>query len=701
MLTAFLVLLIAGLVYWQQYKKGIIKSSIKNAVSKQTDSLYFIHYDSSSIDEINGNASFYNVALQPDSLQKQLSQFDSASAAAIYNIHIDEVKVQSANIAALLNNTAVQAVSIKLIHPVIYIIDAKEKEKKVLNSSDSLAIYKKLLGKYKAINAKEIIIENGFLNLADKKGEVHTSFKNIAIQLKNFNIDSTRDYKNIISYFVKDILVKVKEISIKNDNNHTIFTDIEYNASEKQLRLKKFQQKNKQHKIVIDLNNTQINNIATDSFILKQQLMADELVTDGGILILYANKSKNSSDNNDEIKMDNTYFDEARLKNITIGNTEIQIYNSAKPAEPAIKINNVKFSAANIQTLYSGTSIKNLIGSSNWLISGDGFSFISSNKRYKINAGAFNMNSTKSAMHIKNISIMPQLTEAALVKSMTTQQDIYTINFKNIDVTGINNKLLILNKRIEADNVSLQPEIKIFNDRTVKPNLLSKVGNYPHQFLQKINFEIAIKKIIVKNGYLAYKEKAALTGQTGTVFFKNIDATIANVTNLKSLVSTNNMLVLNATSLFMGIGKLQTTWKLPLNTTNGAFNVSGVTDSFNAKSLNTITAPLGMVSIREGKINKIAFDIDGNDNAAKGSATFLYENLKIDVLKKDADTIKKKGLQTAVANFLIKDKNPQNGEVRKNEINQQRDVTKSFFFLLWKGILGAAKKTVAGKNTNF
>ena len=82
-LVIILLAAIGGWFYWQQHKKGIIKDSIENAISKGTDSLYFIHYDSSSIDEINGNASFYNVSLQSDSLQKQLQLFDTASSATI------------------------------------------------------------------------------------------------------------------------------------------------------------------------------------------------------------------------------------------------------------------------------------------------------------------------------------------------------------------------------------------------------------------------------------------------------------------------------------------------------------------------------------------------------------------------------------------------------------------------------------------
>ncbi|MEP7254713.1 MAG: hypothetical protein ABI666_03000, partial [Ferruginibacter sp.] len=209
--------LIGGWLYWQQHKKGIIKNSIENAISKGTDSLYFIHYDSSSIDEVNGNASFYNVDLQSDSLQAQLFKFDTASSATLYNIHIDEVSISGANIRGLMSNTSVEAATILIRHPVVYIIRSGKREKKILNSNDSLAIYEKLIGKFESIHAGEIIIENGNLYFADKTGEPHTALKEISVQLKNFRIDSTRDYQNIISYFIKDIVAKVKEVNVQGE----------------------------------------------------------------------------------------------------------------------------------------------------------------------------------------------------------------------------------------------------------------------------------------------------------------------------------------------------------------------------------------------------------------------------------------------------------------------------------------------------
>jgi hypothetical protein len=219
------------------------------------------------------------------------------------------------------------------------------------------------------------------------------------------------------------------------------------------------------------------------------------------------------------------------------------------------------------------------------------------------------------------------------------------------------------------------------------------VGKYPHQLLQKIKFPFSIKKLNIKNGLVAYTERGAISKKTGVISFKNINGTLSNVTNISDIISKNNLLLLDATGSFLGISQMHTTWKLPLNSSNGAFEVTTTAGAFNAVSLNSITEPLGMASIKKGRVNKGDFVVTGNDLSAKASGSLLYEDLKIEILKLDSGETKKKGLQTMLANALMKDGNPQNGVTRTEEVTYQRDVTKSFFNLVWKSIFAAVKKT--------
>ena len=198
---------------------------------------------------------------------------------------------------------------------------------------------------------------------------------------------------------------------------------------------------------------------------------------------------------------------------------------------------------------------------------------------------------------------------------------------------------------------------------------------------------------MVKEGYVAYKEKSDISMKAGTVVFKNINGTITNVTNIKELISKNNTLMLDANAIFMGVSQLHSVWKLQLNSANGAFEASGEAGAFNAPDLNPMIEPLGMASIKSGKVNKVTFNVTGTDYAAKGTSVLLYEDLKVELLKKDSADLKKKGLMSLLTNALIKDANPKNGIVRTGDISFQRDITKSFFNLLWKSIFSGIKKT--------
>ena len=87
-------------------------------------------------------------------------------------------------------------------------------------------------------------------------------------------------------------------------------------------------------------------------------------------------------------------------------------------------------------------------------------------------------------------------------------------------------------------------------------------------------------------------------------------------------------MVLQVNATFLGAANINTTWTLPLNSTNGTFTVSGNAKAFDATVLTKITQPLGMAAITKGKIKGLTYTISGNDLAATGKATLLYDNLK-------------------------------------------------------------------------
>lgn len=696
------IVLLGGFIYWQFIKKGIIKNAIAKAVSKGTDDEYYVKYESSNIDEINGNATFNNIVLQSDSLQQKLYLDDTSVSATIFNVRIEQLKITGANIPSFLQKNTVEANKIEIIKPVITIIQTGKEEQAKLTAKDSLALYDRLTGKFKSIQAGEISIVDGTIAFANGKKSPHTTLQDVNINLKNLKIDSSRNYDNLVSYFVKDVVATVKQVNTKNEKtgNLFVFEGVQYNAPGHFISIDRISQKGtKSDHALIELKGNTVRGISTNDFIINRKIKADSVTTNGGIVSIYRNKKAGST--NEEIEIDNDFFDEAWIKNIRMGNTTLMIYNRATPSAPPMIIKNIRFTAADIAEAQDGTNLKRLIGNSNWNVSGDGLSMNTKDNFYKISLGAFVLDNKQSSLKLDNISLTPLISEAAFMKQQKFQKDQYNFTFNNILLIGVDVKLLMNEQKLVADKATIQPLMKIFNDRTLPFDTSSKIGMYPHQQLYKLEFPVYIKTMTVQNGHISYRERGRLSTQTGNVFFSNINGTISNVTNIKEQLAKNNMMIVDASGDFLGLSKLSTVWRLPVNTSNGAFNATGTLGAFDATKLNSITRPLGMASIEKGNVKNFRFGMSGDDYRSKGDAVLIYDNLKIKLLKNTGEEkpdIKTKGVTSFVANLFMKDQNPSNGKTRAAEIAFERDTQKSFFNLLWKSVFQGAKKVASGKN---
>ncbi len=690
------VIVIAAVAWWQLNKKSIVKTEITKALAKGTDSTYFIHYDSSQINALAGNASFFNVVLQSDSLQKALYSNDTSGVPkTIFNVHIERLSIAGADIPSFLQKNKIQANSIEIYKPVITIINTGKDESPKFSTEDSLALYEKITGKFKSIQAKEIKITDGVIAFAKGKNSPHTKLQGVDINLQNLKIDSTRNYDNIISYFIKDIVAKIKTATILNEKANQVFTlnDVEYNAPKRSITINKFLQTDeKRNKVLISLTNTKLLGLSTNSFIYNRQIKADSLLTNGGIIGLY--KSAQKQKGTETIDIDNKFFDEAVIKNIVIGKTILSIYNKANENEKPLVLQNAQFSALNIDSIYSGTNVLKLLGQSSWNFKADGISFITKDKIYKAQVGPFELDKVKKTIKINTASLLPLVSEAAFVSSLKVQADLYNVIFKNIQFSGADLTALLEKKSIIADKLVFEPVLKVFNDRTVAPDTESKLGKYPYQSMMKMPTEFYIKNVQIKNGYVSYRERGAISKNIGDVFFSNVNGSIANATNMASYIKQKNIMEVNVTAKFLNMALLTSQWKMPLNARDGAFSITGNVGSFNGTNLNPVIEPLGMGSIKSGNIKRFDFNLNGNDIKATGEAVVLYNDLKIKLLKNKGDVITNKSVTSFVANIIIKDQNPSNGKLRTGNIAFDRVMTKSFFNLVWKSLFDGFKKSI-------
>lgn len=324
----------------------------------------------------------------------------------------------------------------------------------------------------------------------------------------------------------------------------------------------------------------------------------------------------------------------------------------------------------------------------------------SGNNLYKYSADNISLSSVSRHLLIKNFRIIPQLNEEAFVIAYPVQVDRYDFSLRDIDLQNINLSQL-LKENIVADNMFIPAaSFKIYRDRFIPADKKSRVGHYPHQLMQNIPVRFRVKKVVITNGFIEYKERHHISRQAGKLQYYHVNASITNFTNDKKAIAANNIMTVDMSSHFLNKAPLKITGNFYLLHPKGRFDLKGSFGAIGAAYLNTVIEKTGLTHIKKGKINGAEFNFTGDDYTSDGTVKILYEDLKVAVLEKDKGSteLDNKALTSFLANISIRNSNPKrNEEPRVAQVHHERDINKSFFNFAWKTLLKGLMQTVGVK----
>ena len=319
----------------------------------------------------------------------------------------------------------------------------------------------------------------------------------------------------------------------------------------------------------------------------------------------------------------------------------------------------------------------------------------SPDKLYDYRAENISLRSGPGNLSIDRVSIIPRLGENEFVNAIPTQQDRFNFSFNNIVFSDVDIQRLP-DEYLKAGTMTIgRSSFKIYRDLARPRDKKNRVGDYPHQVLDDIPLFFNIRKVIVRNSFVEYKERNHITRQSGKVQFYSVNGTITNFTNDKKL--SNKVMQAAITSNFLNKTPLKTNWTFYLFHPKGKFDLTGSIGAIDGQALNSLAEPMGPASIEGGHLNEMTFDLHGNDYSMNGTVKMLYENLDVALLEKDkgATETDKKFLTSLIANFIIKKSNPKgDDEVRVQQVHLSRNINRSLFNLCWKTIFKGIQGTV-------
>ncbi|WP_347220199.1 hypothetical protein [Chryseobacterium sp.] len=309
---------------------------------------------------------------------------------------------------------------------------------------------------------------------------------------------------------------------------------------------------------------------------------------------------------------------------------------------------------------------------------------------YNISLGLLKLN--KNKVQINNFAMKPLVSRNQFIKMIPVERDLYDLKMSQISAEG-DWELFSDHKFINASHVLIQSaDANIFRSKIPKDD--PKIKALYSKMLRSIKIPMNISTLDLKNSVLVYEEDTPESMGPGKLTFSNFNMNVKNLNSAKAKGKPTRVdIKINCS--FMNLSPLSVNWGFDVADQQDAFTISGKTTNLPVSGINPFIRPYLHVTATAGTIQEMVFNFKGNPAGLHGTFNLKHKDLKIAVLNKNNH--EKKGFLTAVANVFLKSNSGNYPESVTVE-NVERDPTKSFFNLFWKGIEQGLKKTLIGKN---
>jgi hypothetical protein len=696
-----LIVAVALYMVWQNNKYRFAKDKIKSTIAEQTDSLYKIKYDSLYFDELAGEAFVKGVHVGPDTSIIKKTKLENLPY-ILLGITINSIKVNGVKTDKALLGEQMSGDSVIIDHPDVIVYFIKPLQKKTNINLEAKTIYNEILGNLTRIQAGYVLINNVRIEGIDyfEKEKVF-DLSNGNIERTDVLIDSAHNLDTTRTLFCKKLALHIASfIKYNNLKTEVAVQKMDYSGEDDLLsfgniEVNQFESTNGDGMKLLRAADLSLTGVDANEFVKNKNIIVDTISCREITLYQPSSDTSKKKEDNNQNKIDTTGFRHVysvemkhlsfpkisfipqKNKRITVGNISITI-NEVK-ADEVIDVQNNPLD-------YSKEVELNC----------DNISLNSKDDFYNYAFKNASINSMQKQLKIGAITIKPFLGENAFASKAHFQKDRYDVDLKGIALNNIDMKNLLDKKLIASDLMIDKVSAKIYRDLKKPLSGKSKVGNYLPQMLKKMDVPVNISKAVLSSAFIQYTEHEKISDSSGIVSFAGSTINVSNITNQKEAIEKNNVTRVSFNTKILNEIPAKGIFKFYLNGNGGRFEATGSIPAFDALLLNKVSVPMALMRLNTGTINSIDFNFWGNDTIAKGDFTMKYQDLKVDILKRDEDSreIKKKGLKSLLANLIVKNNNPDNGKLREVDPHFDRDIHKSFFNLVWKTIFTGMKQTV-------
>lgn len=313
-----------------------------------------------------------------------------------------------------------------------------------------------------------------------------------------------------------------------------------------------------------------------------------------------------------------------------------------------------------------------------------GIQYTFQNKENQLRLDTLYLNTTKRFIRTTGLQLIPQLPQSDYAELSQTHSDWTKIQTSTTIWSGIDFTAFMKERSIVIDTITIQhAEINSYKNRQIaQPQREKQLLN---QTLRHLPIALDIRCIQFGPLDVVYQELTPEGVQPGKLTVTNLTGECLGLSNRPA--QNQSFLTIRSTGKLMGLANLQTTINFSLQDTSEQFTVNGQLGSLAMNQLNTLTEPLANLSIQNGRIDTLIFNITGNKHSSAVDLKLLYNGLEIELIKDhDGQIRQRRLLSEAINDWILYSSNPQYGRTRIGTGTALRDPYKSQFNYLWKSL---------------
>lgn len=289
---------------------------------------------------------------------------------------------------------------------------------------------------------------------------------------------------------------------------------------------------------------------------------------------------------------------------------------------------------------------------------------------------------------VGGVRLLPQYGMYEFARRVPGHPDWTRVEVSGLQATGMDLRRFFAERYVSVDSVSLEKVVvSSFKNRQVEQ--VPRVKRLFYESVQRFPFPLSVRRVALQYADVEYMELAKHGLTPGRVAFNGLRGMFYDVGNR------GRFFTLKAEGRLMNQGKVQAVFRFPASRLSPFFEVEGRLGSMNLAALNPMIEPLAKVRVVSGRMEEMIFSMRGDARRAEVDMSFLYEKLRIRIMREKDGRLEPRSFLTMLANGLVvRGSNPDYGGLRRVEAWAERDPYRSQFNYLWKVLFAGIKESV-------